>query len=172
MVRDRQFFIGRYVDILRKKGYHRVEEYALYGECLWSKLKTLPMGYCHGDVYCGNLRRAEGGKLYMLDFDTSCKGFPMYDATLICDATEYFRYDEENLARSDRLLERFLPEYGRYSHFTQAEIGAFHALIAMQHFSTQATIVELFGPDCLRDEDIDGQLEWLYRWREQCKLCE
>lgn len=93
----------------------------------------------------------------------------MYDATLICDATEYFHYVEKNLFRSDQLLERFLPEYQRKSHLTEEEVRSFHGLIAMQHFSTQATIVELFGPDCLDDQSIDMQLEWLLRWRAQCR---
>ena len=169
-VRDKQFYIGRYVDILRKKEYPKAEEYAVYGDALWEQLKLLPMGYCHGDMYSGNIRRTQEGKLYVHDFDTSCIGFPMYDAALICDATEYFLYAEENLAKSELLLERFLPKYRLESHISQEETGAFHALIAMQHFSTQATIVELFGPDCLDDRDIDGQLEWLLRWREQYEL--
>ncbi len=167
--RDRQFYIGRYVDFLREKGYPRAEEYAAYGEELWENIKDLPMGYCHGDMYNGNIRKAVDGKLYIHDFDTSCIGFPMYDAALICNSTEYFHFDERALSQSDRLLERFLSGYERYSHFTLPEIHAFHALIALQHFSTQATIVELFGPDCLSDAGIDGQLDWLYRWREQCR---
>lgn len=168
VTRDKHFYIDRYVNILRQKKNPRAEEYAAYGERLWDKLKNLPIGPCHGDLYCGNIRKAVDGKLYVHDFDTACIGFPMYDLTLICDQTEYFRYDEDNLAESDRLLRRFLPEYTRRVQLSQGEIDAFHALIAMQHFSTQATIVELFGPDCLDDAAIDSQLEWLTRWRDQC----
>jgi len=28
--------------------------------------------------------------------------------------------------------------------------------------------MEIFGPDCLTDAELDKQLDWLYRWREQC----
>lgn len=162
-VRGKEFYIGRYVDILRQKQYPRAEEYAAYGDALWERLRALPMGCCHGDMYSGNIRRTKDGGLYVHDFDTVCIGFPMYDATLICDATEYFHYAEGNLAKSDRLLERFLPEYERESHLSREEREALHGLIAMQHFSTQATIVELFGPNCLDDESIDSQLDWLLR---------
>lgn len=168
-VRDKQFYIGRYVDILREKRYSKAEDYAAYGDALWERLQALPMGYCHGDMYSGNIRRAKDGKLYLHDFDTSCIGLPMYDAALICDATEYFRYAAENLAKSDRLLQRFLPEYERESQICREDAGAFHDLIAMQHFSTQATIVELFGPNCLDDQSIDRQLEWLLCWSRQCQ---
>lgn len=168
-VRDKQFYIGRYVDILRKKRYSKAKDYAAYGDALWERLQALPRGYCHGDMYSGNIRRTKDGKLYVHDFDTSCIGFPMYDVALICDATEYFRYAEENLAKSDHLLRRFLPEYERESPISREEAEAFHDLIAMQHFSTQATIVELFGPNCLDDQNIDRQLEWLLRWSRQCQ---
>lgn len=166
-VRDRQFYIGRYVDVLRKKHYPRAEEYATYGEALWERLKTLPTGPCHGDLYCGNIRRTPDGGLYVYDFDTACIGFPMYDLTLIADQTEYFCFDEANYRRSHQLLARMLPAYREEASLSREEEKAFPALIATQHFSTQATITELFGPDCLSDENIDAQLDWLYRWQTQ-----
>jgi len=29
--------------------------------------------------------------------------------------------------------------------------------------------MEIFGHDCLNDTELDYQLEWLYKWREQCE---
>jgi len=85
--RDKQFYIGRYIGILRKVQYPRIDEYIAYGDDLWEKIRDLPRGYCHGDMYDGNIRKTPDGKLYIHDFDTSCEGFPMYDTTLICDMT-------------------------------------------------------------------------------------
>lgn len=166
--RDKHFYIGRYIEILKKKRYSKVNEYIAYGDELWEKIKDLPRGYCHGDMYDGNIRKASDGALYIHDFDTSCEGITMYDPTLICNMTQYFEYDERNYDRSNKMLARFIPEYRKYSSLGQAEIDAYHALIAIQHFSTQATVMELFGPDCLNDTDTDNQLDWLYRWRAQC----
>lgn len=166
--RDKHFFIGRYIDILRRKQYPRTDEYLVYGDALWEKIKDLPQGYCHGDMYDGNIRKASDGKLYVHDFDTSCEGFPMYDPTLICDKTKYFDFDEHNYDRSNKVLSRFIPEYRKYNTVSPAEIDAFHALIAIQHFSTQATVMEIFGLDCIDSKDMDNQLDWLYKWREQC----
>ncbi len=166
--RDKHFYIGRYIEILRKKGYPRIDEYSKYGDDLWDEIKELPRGYCHGDLYEGNIRKGSDGKLYIHDFDTSCEGFPMYDPTLICDMTKYFDFDESNFDRSNKVFSRFLSEYKKYIPLSQAEIDAFHALIAIQHFSTQATVMEIFGIDCIVATDMDNQLEWLYRWRQQC----
>jgi Ser/Thr protein kinase RdoA (MazF antagonist) len=166
--RDKRFYIGRYTEILQKRQYPRTGEYTAYGDALWNQIKDLPQGYCHGDMYDGNIRKALDGSLYIHDFDTSCIGFPMYDPTLICDMTKYFEYDERNYDRSNKVLSRFLPEYRKFNPLSQAEIDAFHPLIAVQHFSTHATVMECLGFDCLSDADIDNQLNWLYRWREQC----
>jgi len=165
--RDKHFYIGRYIEILRKKQYPRINEYLEYGDALWGKIKDLPRGYCHGDMYDGNIRKASDGKLYIHDFDTSCEGFSMYDLTLICDMTKYFDFDERNYDRSNEVFSRFVPEYRKYNSLSQAEINAYHALIAIQHFSTQATVMEIFGLDCIDGTDMDNQLEWLYRWRKQ-----
>jgi Ser/Thr protein kinase RdoA (MazF antagonist) len=165
--RDKHFYIGRYINTLKRRHYPRAEEYIAYGEALWEKIHDLPRGYCHGDMYDGNIRKAIDGKLYLHDFDTSCEGFPMYDPTLICDRTKYFEFDELNFSRSNKILARFVPEYRKHNALVQAEIDAFHALIALQHFSTQATVMELYGSDCLSDQEIGNQLDWLYRWREQ-----
>ncbi|MCL2772863.1 MAG: phosphotransferase [Oscillospiraceae bacterium] len=166
--RNKQFYIGRYIDILRKLQYPRTDEYIVYGDDLWEKIKDLPMGYCHGDMYDGNIRKTPDGNLYIHDFDTSCEGFPMYDPTLICDMTSHFDFDERNYDKSNKILSRFVPEYRKFNALSQAETDAFHALIAIQHYSTQATVMEIAGLDCIDSVDMDNQLEWLYRWRKQC----
>lgn len=113
-VRDKYFFIDRYIAILRKKKYARADEFEAYGNEAWDKVKHLPAGYCHGDLYRNNIFKADTGELYVLDFDTSCRSFPVYD------------------------------------------------------FQLQATIIEIYGPDCEDDEFLDNQLDWLYRWKAQC----
>ena len=166
--RDKQFYIGRYIDILRKVQYPRIDEYVEYGDDLWEKIKDLPIGYCHGDMYSGNIRKTSDGKLYIHDFDTSCEGFPMYDPTLICDMTSHFDFDDRNYDKSNKILSQFVPEYRKFNALSQAEIDAFHALIAVQHYSTQATVMEIVGLDCIDSTDMDNQLDWLYRWSRQC----
>lgn len=167
--RDKHFFIGRYIDILRRKQYPKVDEFLTYGNALWDKVRDLPCGYCHGDMYDGNIHKTPDGKFYMLDFDTSCEGFPMYDPTLICNKTHYFDFDEHGYEKSKGILSRFLPEYLKYNTLSQTEINAFYDLIALYHFALQATVIENFGLDCVDNTFLDKQLDWLYRWREQCE---
>ena len=167
--RDKHFFIGRYFEILRRKQYPKVDEFLIYGNALWDKVRDLPRGYCHGDMYDGNIHKTPDGKFYMLDFDTSCEGFPMYDPTLFCNKTHYFDFDECGYEKSKRVLSRFLPEYLKYNALSQKEINAFYDLIALYHFALQAMVIENFGLDCVDNTFLDKQLDWLYRWQEQCE---
>jgi Ser/Thr protein kinase RdoA (MazF antagonist) len=165
---DKHFYIGRYIDILRAKQYAKVDEFVRYSDELWEKVKDLDYGYCHGDMHSGNMQKTSDGKIYLLDFDTSCYGFPMYDITLFCNQTNYFEYDEQGYEKSRIMLNRFLPEYGKYNTVSQNEIDAYYDLIAMYHFTLQATMIELYGLDCVDSKWLNNQLDWLYRWREQC----
>jgi Ser/Thr protein kinase RdoA (MazF antagonist) len=165
--RDKHFFIGRYIDILTKKQYPKTDEFLAYGEALWDKVKDLPRGYCHGDMYVGNIHKTPDGSFYVLDFDTSCDGFPMYDLTLICNKTNYFDFDKRGYEIAREIFSRFLPGYLKYNSISQIEINAFFDFIALYHFALQATIIEMYGLDCVDNAFLDKQLDWLYRWREQ-----
>lgn len=164
----KEFFVERYLEILRKKNYKRLEEYVAYGNELWESVKDLPRAYCHGDMYSGNIHKATDGMLYLLDFDTSCRAFSVYDLVLISNRTDYFVYKEDAYEKTKEVFSRVLSEYQKIRESTETEIGAFYKLLALYHFSLQATIVELFGLDCIDETFIDGQLYWLNRWREEC----
>ena len=63
----KEFFIGRYLEFLRKKNYPRIAEYEKLGERLWDKIKDFPQGNCHGDLHRGNLLQNSDGQIYWLD---------------------------------------------------------------------------------------------------------
>ena len=165
--RDKHFYIGRYIDILHKKQYEKVSEFAKYGESLWNKIKDLPRGYCHGDMYCGNIHKTPKGEFYILDFDTSCEGFPIYDIALICNMTDYFTYDESRFEKTKTVFIRALNEYQKYNSLSKKEINSFYDMIAVYHFALQATIIEIHGIDCVDSTFFDNQLQWLYKWQDQ-----
>lgn len=166
--RDRQFYIGRYIDIMRRKNYPRIGEFEEYGDQLWTKLQELPRSYSHGDMYSGNIQITADGKIYILDFDTSCEGFRLYDAALICNRTDFFDLSEDGFYRSKDVFERFIPAYRRFGELTAEEAASFYDMIALYHYALQATIIEIYGINCVDNEFLDRQLDWLYKWRALC----
>ncbi len=162
--RDKHFFIERYIDILQQKNYSKIDEYIEIGEKLWKKVKDIPRGYCHGDLYRGNILKAKDNQLYVLDFDTSCEAFPIHDITLFCNETNYFEYSDEGFEKSEEWFRIFLKGYLKFCTLTEKEIEAFYFFHAIYHYQLQATIVEIHGIDCNESDFEDKQLEWIKSW--------
>ena len=164
--RDKEFFIGRYIEFLRKKKYPRIKEYEELGERLWDKVKNLPQGNCHGDLHRGNLLQNADGKIYLVDFDTACKAPVMFDVMVMCDMTDYFNLKQEDIELTKVVYREFLSGYVGYHKLSREEILSFPYWVAIRHFQLQATILEIYGVDCIDEGFIDGQLYWLNKWQE------
>ncbi len=164
---DKNYYVDKYVHLLKKMNYPHAEEFEKYGENLWNKAKDLPRGICHGDLYCGNIHKAQNGQMYLLDLDTVCFGFSMYDVVLICNKTNYFEYKEEGYKKTQEVLKRFLKGYLNNNSLSQLEIDSFNVLLAIYHFALQAVIIENNGIHRFNNEFFDKQLNWLYLLQKQ-----
>ncbi len=164
--KGKEFFVGRYLEFLRKKDYPRIAEYEELGECLWDKVKNLPQGKCHGDLHRGNLLQNAGGRIFLVDFDTVCRAPLMFDVMVMCDMTDYFNLKQEDIALTKEVYQQFLSGYSEYHLLSREEILSFPYWVAIRHFQLQATILEIYGIDCIDEGFIDGQLYWLNKWQE------
>lgn len=162
--RDEGFFIGRYLEILRKKNYPRLSACAELGARLWQRVRGLPRGNCHGDLHRGNLLETADGRIYVLDFDTVCRAPVMFDVMVLCDMTDYFHLRQAEIDRTKAVYAKFLTGYSAYRDLRPEEVRSFSDWVAVRHFQLQATIVELYGPDCIDERFIDAQLAWLEGW--------
>ena len=162
----KEFFIDRYLNFLRKKNYPRITEYEELGERLWEKVKDLPIGSCHGDLHRGNLLQNPDGKIYLVDFDTACRAPFMFDVMVMCDMTDYFHLKQKDIKLTGEVYKKFLSGYSDYHTLSREEILSFPYWVAIRHFQLQATILEIYGPDCIDEGFIDGQLYWLNKWQE------
>jgi len=153
-----------------KKGYSatKIDIFKEYGDLIWERVKNLPRGFCHGDLHRGNLLKTSGGEYFVLDFDTSCSAFSTYDIMVMCDSTDYFAFESNGYNTSKNIYESFLVGYSKYHTLSQNEINAFYDFIAIRHFQLQANIMEIYGLDCVDEEFLDNQLDWLKKWILQC----
>jgi Putative homoserine kinase type II (protein kinase fold) len=166
VMKGKGFFIGRYLEFLRKKNYPRIAEYEELGERLWDKVKNLPQGTCHGDLHRGNLLQDMDGKIYLVDFDTVAKAPLMFDVMVMCDMTNYFNLQQEDIKLTKEVYQKFFLGYSDYHKLSHEEILSFPYWVAIRHFQLQATILETHGVDCIDEGFIDGQLYWLNKWLE------
>ena len=163
---DKHFFIGRYLDFLRKKAYPRISEYEALGERLWQRVKDLPAGICHGDLHRGNLIETPSGEIYLTDFDTVCRAPLMFDISVMCDMTNYFELKQEDIETTKKVYADFVSAYIRRRSLSREEVLSFPCWVALRHFQLQATILEIHGIDCIDERFIDWQLYWLNKWPE------
>ncbi len=170
--RDRAFYVDRYLRLLERANYPRAAAFAEYGAALWARIERLPRGFSHGDLYCGNLQKDPSGGLYLLDFDSACRGLPMYDLALLCNRTDYFEFRRDGYEKTAELYRLLLPEYLAHCPRSEAEIGSIYDMIALYHFALQATVIEFTGLEQFTDAFFDRQLDWLLRWGEQCEESE
>lgn len=160
---EREYYIDRYLSILRAKNYVKADRFVEIGGEAWRKVENLPRGFCHGDLYSGNTMRTDGGVL-LLDFDTACRSFPMYDAMVYCNRTNYFDFEPNGREKSHDTLEKFLKGYRKHAELSAEEIAAFDDFVTIYHFAVQANVIESFGLDCVDGAFFDRQLNWLERW--------
>lgn len=168
-----EFFIQRYLKILREKNYPKVSQFEEIGHVLWNQVKDLPIGFIHGDFHDGNLF-LRNGEIVAYDFDAAALASPMYDVATMCDATDYFSLREDNFIRgkaeTQKNVELFLDGYQKYCKVDSKEKNAIFTFIAIRHYDIQATIIETLGIDCVDNEFLEKQLEWLKRWSKICSL--
>ena len=165
--RDKAYYIDRYIRIMYTKQYDKKDAFIAYGNALWERVKDLPCGYCHGDLYPGNILKTASGQFYLLDFDTFCEGFLLYDPALLCNSTDYFALEDDGYEKTRRVFARFLSEYKKYAPLSPQEADALYDIIALYHFALQATIIEIFGINCVDNAFLDRQMDWLYKWQKQ-----
>jgi len=168
--KGKEFFIGRYLDFLRKKNYPRIAEYEELGERLWDTVKDLPRGKCHGDLHRGNLLQNTDGQIFLVDFDTVCRAPFMFDVMVMCDMTDYFNLKQEDIELTKEVYQKFLSGYLDCHTLSREEIDSFPYWVGIRHFQLQATILEIYGVDCIDEGFIDGQLYWLTKWQDAFSL--
>ena len=169
--RGKPFFIDRYIEIMKKKGYDaaQTERFSEYGKELWSRVNGLPRGFCHGDLYRGNILRIGEGKYVVLDFDTACHAFPIFDIVVYCSGIDYFRYQKDGFAKTMRYDDEFLKGYITEREISREELYALPDMMALYHYELQATIMEVYGLDCVDGAFFDAQFQWLMRWEKESR---
>lgn len=163
---EKPFFVDRYINILKQKKYSnkKLNEYIEIGNSLWNSVKNLTYGFCHGDLHRGNLLQTTDGALYGLDFDTACFAPQLFDIAVMCDTTDYFNFDKNEFYHTTEIFNQLMKSYSKYNQLN-FDIKQFYEFIALRHFQLQATIVEIYGLNCIDEEFIDKQLDWIKQWR-------
>ncbi len=163
------FFLNRYLDIMKKKEYHGINKFWELGNYLWAHIKDLPQGFIHGDLHTGNMIQKRN-EIVFFDFDACAIASPVYDIATFCDASDYFDLSADNFKngyiQTQKNLREFLKGYEEYFKLYKEEEKAVYDFIALRHFDIQATIIECQGLACVDENFLNEQYLWLEKWIE------
>lgn len=168
--RGKDFFIDRFIVILQKLQYcsKKVKELEKYGEEIWSNIKRLPTGFCHGDLHSGNMLQTKLNQYILFDFDIVSHAYSIIDVATLSNCTDFNQLDESTYDSTTRMFERFYQGYSKKRTLSDIEIAAIFDFIAVRHYELIATITDCQGLNCLSQSFLDEQFEWLMKWRTIC----
>jgi Ser/Thr protein kinase RdoA (MazF antagonist) len=168
---DKYYFIDFYISKLRDMGYpeKKIEKFSEHGDMLWRSVKKLSRGFCHGDLHTGNILLTPLNKYVLLDFDLASFSFSIFDIMTLCDKTDYFDFQYGGFEKVTRMIDSLCTSYTKCRHISDEEISAIYNFIAVRHYQLQAQIIDLYGLDCVDEDFIDNQYDWLMKWHEQCE---
>lgn len=163
-----EFFIKRYLDIMKTKEYRGITKFVELGDYLWENVKNLPLGFIHGDLHVGNMFWQKKNEIVFFDFDACAIASPVYDVATACDATDYFDLSADNfkngLKQTQKNVMEFMKGYENYFNLSEEEEKAIFYFIAIRHFDIQSTIIESQGLACVNEQFLDNQYLWLEKW--------
>jgi Ser/Thr protein kinase RdoA (MazF antagonist) len=169
---DYNFFINRYLDIMKMKEYGGIDKFVEIGNYLWENVKKLPHGFIHGDLHVGNMFQQKN-EIVFFDFDACAIASPIYDIATTCDATDYFDLSADNydngLKQTQINVTELMKGYENYYKLSEEEEKAIYDFIAIRHFDIQSTIIESQGLACVNEQIFDDQYLWLEKWLERLR---
>ena len=159
------FYIGRMIKILHK--YYdendKIREISQLGHMAFDKIRDLPRGFCHGDFGTHNIA-AKDGRLYVFDFDVASRSYPMFDIALICDTSNFWKFDAKAMCKTKDNICRFADIYTKHCTLTETEIDSFIYFLALRQYEVRATVAHISLPKIGAYFLNEGYLDALHSW--------
>ncbi len=165
-VLGKDFYIGRMMKIFHQyyKENSQIHELEAFGNYAFDKIRDLPKGFCHGDYGTHNIKKAKN-KLYVYDFDAASGTYPMYDITLICDATNFWRFDAKDLNKTRENIYDFAEIYTKHCDLSQVEIDSYIYFLALRQYEVRATVahnsIYKIGTHFLNENYLNSLHSWM-----------
>ena len=168
--RGKEFYIDRFISMAKRVHYpsEKVKELEIYGEEIWSNIKRLPKGFCHGDLHSGNMLKTKSDEYVLFDFDIASYSNTIIDVATLSNDTNFNILDESQYDSTIKKFEKFYQGYSKKRSLSDVEIVSIFDFIAARHYELIATITECQGLNSLDESFLDQQFDWLMKWRTIC----
>ena len=164
--RGKQQYFDDMIYFMRRDSYDetKIRDFEEYGNELWRMMERCTAGFCHGDMHDGNTKY-RGKQFTFMDFDRASLSYPVIDLSWLANGTNFIVFDERMIEVSRRLFDEVYAGYSMERTLTDNDISAVFHFIAVEHLDANDMIIKNYG---INKEFMDGQHDWLMRWREVC----
>ncbi len=170
--RGKEHYIDSLIGLLHECGVDAgmAGELEACGKQLWRRLSHLKKGVIHGDLNRTNILVDAAGRPFIIDLDSVCNGFLMYDAAVICEAFRHKPFSKEQMDTSAKNYVDFCAGYG-----IEPNMQAFFDLLTMRRFELNAIALQKIkylkipALKSLISKEANNLLEWQQHGAEFCK---
>lgn len=164
--RGKQQYFDDMIYFMRRDNYDesKTRDFEEYGNELWRMMEKCTLGFCHDDMHTGNTKY-RSGKFIWMDFDRASLSYPIIDLSWLSNNANFVVFDKRALETSRRLFDEVYAGYSMERTLTNDDIAAVFHFIAIEHLDANDMIIKNYG---INKEFMDGQHDWLMRWREAC----
>ncbi len=169
----KEYYIDRLTRLMYECGFDAgmVRELEACGKQLWQRLSHLKRGVIHGDLNRTNVLVDAEGRLFLIDMDSVCNSFLMYDAAVICETFRHKPFTKEQMEVSTRNFAGFCAAYPM-----RMDMQAFFDLLTMRRFELNATALEKIkdlkipAVSTLIRKEANNLLEWQEHGSAFCRV--
>jgi len=164
--RGKKEYFDDMIYFMRRDNYDEAKTrgFEEYGNELWHMMEKCTVGFCHDDMHTGNTKY-RAGKFTWMDFDRASLSYPVIDLSWLVNNNNFVIFDERALETSRRLFDEVYAGYSMERTLTDNDIAAVFHFIAIEHLDANDMIIKNRS---INKEFMDGQYEWLMRWRDAC----
>lgn len=160
---EKYYYIDRLVNLLYECDFEKekILEIEECGEQLWKRISHLGNGIIHGDLNETNILVDSKERAFLIDFDSACNSFLLYDVATLCETFRHKPYSKEQMIASRKNFMDFCSGYQ-----IKPELNVFFDLITLRRFELNANVLEKIknlkipALNTLIKNEVDRLLEW------------
>ncbi len=169
----KKYFIDCLIEELSAFGYDtaKISELVALGNELWEDVKDLPIAGIHGDLDLGNIIKSPSGKFTYIDIDNACLAPHVYDIVCLCDKTDFFSLNRQDIDNTIATIHSFMDTYQSTYPIDHISDKMIEYFMALRRFAMQGHAMRDVMPTegCHRAPTfLDATYNWLMEWKRLC----
>jgi|GEM_PF-1644492 len=153
--RSYSYYVSRFINLLKHVDFpmKKVDEIESSTRKMYTSMKSLKRGFCHGDFHTGNMIK-KNNEIYLLDFDACHIESSYLDLLTVFDQTDFNRYNQKDLLKTYDYLKSI-------DDLKSVDVMSLLAFIPIRHCEIIANIIQAGNEKVIEDSFAEEQYQWI-----------